>query len=417
MTNGLAFLIFLLHFIISLTHIFTNKIRFADIFITIFNFIAFPLLIFRTLPFIKGKSIMAQILISPSPDILILLLTGVIAWTILIISDQSYLRTGASENKTYLMDERVIPLFLSIGAVSMKLTAIPILLVTSFFYLFKKPLSIQRFLILILIIFLLLSPMLIFGVMTSGCPLSPSTFMCVNLPWSPLSLNTTALSTQKIGVDWALLGRPSDGDNFWLWILWKWSKSSILNLIIILLNFIAVIGVFLGLFFINKKSLLGAIWVLLIGIVGMIIIFKQAPELRYGIGYFILIPTLIAAIFFDKIFLNIKAQVNWQKFLLAPSNFLVKKYFNKPMFFVGLATVFCIQGIAQSRLFLPPALPTVELAKAQINDIEYVYPSPLSALCWGSQLPCTLGPIPINIQLRDPSKGISAGFVYVKKES
>ncbi|MEQ8960501.1 MAG: hypothetical protein RLP02_21690, partial [Coleofasciculus sp. C2-GNP5-27] len=151
-------------------------------------------------------------------------------------------------------------------------------------------------------------------------------------------------------------------------------------------------------------------WILLLGLLGITFIMLQSPLLRFGLGYFLLIPALFSAIYGQSLFDKIPSKLTQPLFrfthtLKQPQTILLTS-----LFFLGLTTVGLIQDNAQSRLILPPPLPSVNLVSDQVNDVTYVYPANWTVRCWASPLPCSAVPIK-NIRLRDPSQGIGAGFV------
>jgi hypothetical protein len=171
-TNGFAFFIALLHFLICLTRSFTHNSQISDRWVVISSLM--------TLPLILVLPQMSQILVSPSPDLPVIFLIQVVAWAILIISNQ---KTPSLEPvEAPILDAKTIPLVLSIGAVTMKLTTLPLLFISGIFYIFARRFSFPRVLMGIALIFLLLSPFLISGIITSGCPLYPSSFSVLIYP-------------------------------------------------------------------------------------------------------------------------------------------------------------------------------------------------------------------------------------------
>ncbi len=79
----------------------------------------------------------------------------------------------------------------------------------------------------------------------------------------------------------------------------------------------------------------------------------------------------------------------------------------------GILLVIGRENIGE-RLLFPEKLPETQLITDKINNIEYTYPANFSNRCWATELPCSNLEIKQNIQLRDPEKGIAAGFKYVE---
>ena len=61
-------------------------------------------------------------------------------------------------------------------------------------------------------------------------------------------------------------------------------------------------------------------------------------------------------------------------------------------------------------LLLPPQLPSAQVVQKQVNDVTYFY---TEGLCWAAKLPCAFE-LQEDIKLRDPARGIKAGFVRKK---
>lgn len=101
------------------------------------------------------------------------------------------------------------------------------------------------------------------------------------------------------------------------------------------------------------------------------------------------------------------------KFGFTSSWFALAAPFNPEIFGSRVSAVTKAHGIDQSRFFLPPELPSENVVTERINDIEYVFPQKTDK-CWAAKLPCAPEPITQNIKLRNPARGIEAGFIQVK---
>ena len=273
--NGFILIIATLHFLINIIYIARNKGKIWHWFGLFAYLILIPLFIFKNLPFIHEYSLMAELVISPSPDIAIVLIITVIAWTILICAQPQEFDTKAS-----LLDSRLIPLLLSISAVTIKLTALPTILITLPFYVFRRTLFWQRLLFGCLFTTLGLIPFLIAGIITSGCPLAPTEFMCFDVPWS-----TKPSFSWNIILAWRdnhLLGLPSWQENYWLWVLPKWFQKSQINSIIGISTLLSLpLGVLIFILA-KKREIKGLFVVSLIGVSGGLMVLNQAPDTRYG---------------------------------------------------------------------------------------------------------------------------------------
>jgi len=406
-TNGFIFLIAILQFLITLNQLVSRKGRLSDWFLVIFSAIA---ILVYTVTALTGS----PILISFSPDVAVAFMIGVIGWTILVISHNVQSHWGNNDAKLPLFDTKTIPLILSAGAVTIKLSALPLLPIGFLFYVLGNQLTIniQRLLTGSAITIVIVLPMVLYSLTTSGCPLYPSTLMCLDLPWS-VPVEQAIKETKPIKFWWGFSESDESGLTAIALALWRWLKSSIKSQIM------AFISIFVIIFSVpifrqfRKHLTLGTAWILLLGLLGITFIMLQSPLIRFGLGYFTLIPALFGAIYGQTLFEKMPSKLRqpWSRFIQAlksPKTFLLTS-----LFMIGLTTVNLIQDKAQSRLLLPPSLPIVDLVSDQVNDVTYVYPSDWTVRCWASPLPCSAVPIK-NIRLRDPSNGIGAGFVYVK---
>ncbi|MGF1478917.1 MAG: LIC_10190 family membrane protein [Cyanophyceae cyanobacterium] len=391
-TNGLIFLIFSWHFLLTLAQ--TSERTFADWFIVTSSSLIIPALVVEAL---TGS----PLLISFSPDVSIILLITVAAWTILV--------TGTSPAAATSSNARIVPVVLAIGAVAMKLTALPLLAIAVLFYLCQNcgthaQSVVKRALTLGFLLVLVLTPVAASGIVTSGCPLFPSTFMCLDLPWTvPEQLANQEL-TQVRGQQTMAETRP--GYLVWLWQQWiHYPKSQlILGLLVVSMG---ATGWWLWKH--HQRQRQEVTWVAALGSLGLLFIVFKAPWIRFGIGYGILIPALILAHGCQNTWGRVKP--------LLPSSLLSlqQQQISALVHFAGtllasLAIVVLMNDKLQSRLLLPANLPQPQVVQSKINDVEYVYPEDWYLRCWAASLPCAEVPKK-GIKLRDPSQGIRAGFV------
>jgi hypothetical protein len=130
LTGGFAFMMIVLHLCICLVRVITNHAKVEDWFVTVSLLLSLAVIT------------RYEIYVSPSQDLPVIILTIVTAWTIIIIVKHSL--QSLPKNRLITLYNGVVPLILSAGAVSMKLSAMPILLVSGIFYLFLQKISIKR---------------------------------------------------------------------------------------------------------------------------------------------------------------------------------------------------------------------------------------------------------------------------------
>lgn len=415
--NGFLVVITLVHFSLSIKQIAQGTARLATWFAAIAYLILLPILLNPNLPLTntnqqentlflgnQTKNLIAKLVISPSPDIPIILITIIIAWSILLISDKRF-----SSSPSNALDIRLIPLLLAGGAISIKLTGAALMLVAFPFYCLKKRFWWQRQLWGILLSLILLIPTFGSGIITSACPIFPSLFMCLELPWStyPPYLNDLLLWWKAE----SLLGNPSGEEKYWWWLLSEWVNKSNINQII---SFYLIVTLILLIWLViyHRDKLAGTAWVLLLGLVGMSFILSQAPDTRYGLGYFLLIPCVTMGAFCYCLTVN-SPDVNLTKKL---SPFVSVKSISLPrmfhVFIFSFITVLSLEAIKQSSFLLPPPLPQVPVFRDKVNKIKYFQPSTSLGgdICWASELPCSHGFLPHSVKLWKPERGIRGGF-------
>ncbi|HEY9613597.1 LIC_10190 family membrane protein, partial [Allocoleopsis sp.] len=423
LTSGFAFLLASLHFLICLTRIWQERGLFEDWFIVIFSFLCLPTISLYGMP------------ISPSPDLPSIILTGIVVWVYMILN-----RKNKPEKNT-LLDSTILPLILSAGATTIKLSAIPLLLVSSLFYILGRRLSILRIFICCAIIFLLILPMLGFGIITSGCPLYPSSFMCMDLPWSVGAKNAENMS--KIILDWARWnGFPPANANSWNWFA-HWIKVERAAAFLLICSLLSSLAISKSL---NKIRVRSKNYILALGLFGISFMIYRAPSLRFGLGYFCLLPALLmtAYCYISSPFLVTAVTIilgtliyclllGLSKTSLALAGITVivslvawfysRKNNNKFFLRVPLVLIvviylkfFLFHSNNLQYLILPAQLlipNSAQLLNRQTNDIKYVISTVTSTegLCWAAELPCTPTPISETIRLRDPERGIAKGFI------
>jgi hypothetical protein len=400
--NGFVFFLACFHLIISLTYASKKQAKLSDLFNICWLVLLISLLI--VYPW------MSDVRVSPSPDIPVHLMTGLIPWTFLVIS------THQPKN-SQSFNAWLIPLFLAAIAVTIKIMAAPLLIVAYFNYLLQGRIKISKVILGSFLAFFLLLPMFTFGVIASGCPLYPKTTLCFDVPWlipAQEAVRTAGMTTRW--GDW--YGDSPSNQNDWLWIskqLLSWFKYSISN------QFMAFSAVCSSIFSViilkntkDKKAFQGYFLVIATGIVGILFILTQAPTIRLGLGYFLVIPALFFAFLIEKLSEN---KFKWFSAFVSPLLFS-KLALLIPIFLISLGLVIQIWGQKPTDVLLPPEIKQVSLTSDRINNLEYFYPKDYNIeVCWGAKLPCALGPLKRDIQLREPQKGIRGGFVFVDKSS
>lgn len=390
--NGFALLLAVLQGCVSLCHIYTRP-QLSDWFMACFSVILLPIVV-------KVHPILAEIVISPSPDLPILFVTGTIAWTMIAIAD--------SKKKQFVAQNRLIPVILASGAIALKFTAIPLFVVASLFYLFNPELKVTHLLGSILLVVTLLTPVAIHNVITSGCPVYPSEQFCFNLPWTPpiQAVKQVARATYQ----WIPQYKPASTDLMaQIPQRWNWLSKFVGNpeLVVILIVASSVALVCLVIFH-KRHSNSGWQWIVVLAFTGITFFAVTSPMMRFWFVYLALIPIFVLALY---------CQLT-EKLLSRVTHF--SNTIAKVPFFYLLVPLFLTTAILSSappaltQVLLPPGRSKIATTVVKVNDVVLSFPK-TSRQCWTSLLPCVPKThLPNQIQLRDPKRGIEAGFVRSK---
>ncbi|MBW4523143.1 MAG: hypothetical protein KME16_26180 [Scytolyngbya sp. HA4215-MV1] len=431
-TNGFILLLVTSQFCLCLYQGLTNQRQLSDWFMVMF--------ILLTLPVSLLTRLLSLVWVSPSPDAPLIFLVGGTAWSWLLLSDGVTL-TSLAQQPTRSRIE-FIPLMLSAGAIAIKLIALPLLPITLLFYIGFGTCSLKRLLMGVFSIIGLLLPLLAGGIVTSGCPLYPSTFLCLNLPWSAALASVQSVAEATHG--WSTwFGTPPDDVNPFVWRFWRWFDAIGASKLIVILLLVSILSIiyllktvkktnsFTGSFSSPQKgptellpvvfrSKMGIFCVILLAILGSLFAVLKAPILRFGMSYFVLLPALTAAILIQS---NLAAQsFPFQPGLTALVERLTRQTDGTRQVLVGLSwgaitliPVLLLAVNVRTRLLLPPALPKVTVVQRTIHNVDYLKPQNTSGSCWASALPCAPAPQP-DIRLLNPTQGIAAGFARQSRE-
>lgn len=397
-TDGFVLLLAILQGWVGLSYILQGRAHFSDWFLSLFSFI----LLLCTL----GSPHLTEIAISASPDVPVAFLTGVVPWTILVITNTTPVRSP--ERKPTGLSISLVPLILASGAVSIKLTALPLLLVSCAFYISKNRNSWKQLIDGLAALTLIIGPFLITQVFTSGCPLFPSALFCLDIP-SSVSLEITQSIAEETH-DWTSWygSSTSTGVAYAIERFLNWFNDHRANQLMSLLAILSLIAIVFLIRLARHHRLRGYLWVIATQIVGIAFYLKTSPLLRFALPCLLLIPVLLAATYCD-----LKLNPHLLKRLDGSNTQSLFKRFNLALlpaaFLTALIVSLTIASSSITRLVLPPPLKQVPLIQKQVNDIIYLSPEG-EEVCWGTGLPCAFE-VPDDVQLRHPTRGVAAGFV------
>jgi len=393
-TNGFALLMASGQGILVLRRWLSGRARFTDKVMAVF--------LGLVLPAMTLTSFLSAILLSPSPDIPVIFLTGMVAWSLLMVANPPQASSTATRS---WQNAALIPLFLATAAVSIKLSALPLLPVALLFYWGRRPWSLSRLLVGGIMAIGLMVPFMAVSVTTSGCPFYPSSALCLDLPWR-LSAAQADAAANVIKIWDTAFGTPPTDVNPLLWRLWQWLKFARLNVVMLALLMASIGTLGITLRTASKRGIAGLPWLFGLSLLGMAFILLRAPMIRFGLGYFVMIPTLAIALFASSLTRALSRQ--------GPRLFSTQSFHSRmfPAFLVGfglVGTLHLLPTPLPEALLLPPAMPTTDVEIGQSHDVEYGSPTNERGLCWDAPIPCAPGDR--AIRLRNPDRGIDAGFL------
>jgi hypothetical protein len=430
LNGGFAFLLMILHFWICLVRIFSNRAKIQDWFLLIASLLALVVIT------------RYEIHVSPSQDLPVIILIIVVAFTMIAI--KKHKDQAVSKNSNAGLHDAVVPLILSAGALTFKLSALPIFLISVVYYLINNEKSFEKLIIGAGIITLILSSFFIVQIIASGCPLYPSSLMCIDLPWTIGDEKIRAVSDQiKKAAQWSTIAPPAG--NSWAW-LGRWF---IIEKFQTALIFLCIISLILLIKKSRQKYLQEALWPLLVGVLGCCFAMIFGPTWRYTLGYLAVINGISLSLYCDNTyinnFLNRINSNNKNFYKIMPVLFLlllsiaipsisVMKNKLKALNYLKLEINEAIKKgdltaniHSWENLILPPrilnfqltikdadkysfAVSDLEFINQEVNNISYLKPIN-SYQCWDAPLPCSQLLTYENIRLRDKTGDICKGFI------
>jgi hypothetical protein len=420
--NGFMILLVLLQLFVVANRILEHRSRLNDYFIGLFLFFSLIAVFFF-------KHFLT-ILISASPDIPVLFLVGLIVWTILLLSDpisqpnhlptiqhgRAIIVSGdvGGDVRGDVRGDRLIPIIFASGAIALKLVAIPLLPLTILFYVIHplpapapnvKPFSLlRRSLVAIAVATFILLPFCWSGLITSGCPLYPSSLFCLDLPWSPEPSVTKVF--EEATHRWSSwYGSAPEGTNPILWLLWTWFASNRLNQLVACLVIMAIPLSLVMLKLLKTVQWQGRMWGVAIALSGVTFLMATSPLLRFTFAYLLIVPCLVLGTVLES-------RIQNSKFKIQNSKLKVKN--GRVALIVGLVLILTVCVKDPRQILLPLPLREQVVVQRQVNGIVHFVPVGRSpedkALCWGTPLPCAFE-IPPQVYLRDPQRGLAGGFI------
>lgn len=347
---------------------------------------------------------------SPSPDLPVLVLLVLIAWRMLAEEESGGRRDSFRSN---------LPLLILAGAtVDLKLSAAPILGITSLAIAVRCRFALRHVIPALLTAMVFSAPLLIANVITSGYPLYPAQALGTRFPWTVPGVEASAIA--EVVKNAAYCNGPcAQAVVGWNWVIpWLHNPQ---NLAMLFVSVLAPV-----IFFFQKDWKFGraTTFVLVLAEGGVLYVLLTVPNVRFAIGYVALCSGLCLTLLVRKK----RSSTPWG----SP---------HAPLAF-GIATLIGLSFLADSyvggrshsnfpgamQLIVPQALParsrdvatfknrhvfrdvTLTLASETADGFTYCRPVD-GEQCWAANLPCVPGGLKRGIVLRDPLWGFRGGFV------
>jgi hypothetical protein len=422
-TGGFCLLLLVGHFLTALLRIIRKDGRARDVFLVA---AALPALVIIMVYGIPN---------SPSPDLPIIVLVIEFAWCILAIAE--FRRDNPGQFDTAL-NAALIPLLLGAGAVSVKLSALPLMAVAGCFYLLNGKLVAGKLAVGGVVLIFFFAPLAAAGLVTTGCAFYPAPTFCSDLPWS-LGAGQAAAESNLIR-DWARWGGggPPAYARDWNWII-PWFTKETGCALLLLLSVIAAAVMILQCT--SLKRMPGNLYVIALAGAGIAFLLYAVPTWRFGLGYLVLIPALLASTHTERL-MHLSGKIRRFRLLFSAPGLAIIGAFAlafhiyllpRPTFrpleqFASANPAIVGNDRPHFNLLIPPRLWSVDfetdpetgrkiaaspaaLIKDSSADVVYYRPDPAkSELCGDAPLPCS--PLGLHdVSLRNFGKGISGGFV------
>ncbi len=347
---------------------------------------------------------------SMSPDWPLWILVLLVAWLVLLAAERGY---GCG-----------LPLLFASLAMNVKASALP-LVVVAFLIFIRSNRSLWERAKAVLTVAVAMSPMVLATMVVSGCLLFPASWACLEGPNKEV-----AARYRELVIGWARWGGPRpDGAADFEWLkTWITTPDKALLGVAVLASVVVVIAVP------GLKRLPGGSPVLILGCSGIGFLFATAPNPRFGLGYFLILPALALAVLTLRYrhatsrgrraipgeHLSAAAGAVLVVFVLVAATARDIRTLTSPLRADSLA------GAAE-RLVAPPRLPArdgdrfvlrnrrvftqsvLNLETLRENGIEYRRPLNTDQ-CWAAPIPCTCEPIESGVRYRDGARGIRGGF-------
>lgn len=354
--------------------------------------------------------------ISPSPDLPIILLPIVAGWLVLVLDARRAL---------------VLPFVIALGAATVKSSALPLLLGAALYFVWRDAMPPAKRLALAGSLGLIaLLPHLAGIFRASGCLLYPVAVTCVDVPWG-LGAEDAARTAASI-TGWARWNGAAPAQADLLDWLRAWLAFGPENLVFAGLSLVALLATPLA----WHKSSVEQRAALLLAWGGIGFVTWNAPVLRFGLGYLVMVPALALSNMVwgpprlrSRAWPRLSQSVQWGV-ALSPLWFMAVHFNPFESAYYSALDAGRGPGVQEHRFnfLIPPVLQGVVFVRSDSHKyaiagmaapavimrnsggIEVYSPAGASDdLCWNAPLPCV--PASIDLSNRRPA---SADFFHAR---
>ena len=381
----------------------------ADVFLAVFTAASLAIPLYQKIP------------ATSSPDLPAVMCVVLAVWVMMVTSGSAATR-AAPGAAVFQAGAPLLPLLLACGALTVKLTAAPLVCITALYACvgFRRHL---RGAVMAAVVSAAAAGLLAAATtVASGCPWYPVP-ICLDVPWS-VGADVARFESHNV-LYWAKsLGHKVPGElvGSWLWPLY-WAQASRSTCA----AFVLVAASGLSLLFLFARIGMGIrrmFWAIATGVVGMVFLVCLAPDPRFGWGYFTVIPCLWALLPAERS-ADKRRPVSAGAASCATAALMIgigivialvsfRQTDNDRAVAVALREGRLVEaGQGPSRLWLPPGLISLgDDEKIQYYCKDFMYTAPRTAdQCWATDIPCADDRRLRHVILRDPEKGLRAGFV------
>jgi hypothetical protein len=351
---------------------------------------------------------------SDRADMAVAILGLLVAWLLIAFSET--LAAKGSHRRDLDPGSLVALIILAAGAVTLKLSALPILVVAWLFSVSAAGRPYRTAALSTGVALLVLSPVVLSSLTTTGCILFPSAIGCLELPWA-IGPDKAKWYSSTV-TNWARWTTEQPQGTFSAW-LGSWFVRHPL-LAVSSLASVVFGGAGLSFSMRRRDRIRPWIWPVGLGVAGLVYGIVLAPTLRFLMPYLMLIPalTLLWIVYRVKRYFRVHAAPRLERWTLLPSvipALMLLFLFALPTEVLNVRSavrgdVGAILQLEDVRWLSPYEIrsaPSLEVRRS--NDVRYVVP--VNGQCGGAPLPCTPFLTHPDIRLRSPDQGLAGGFV------